>query len=446
MKVPVSVVSAQGLLFASLSVTLFVAFLAVLGKQWILYYTQASTLGSIVERGKERQHKFVGLRKWKLHVVMEALPVLLQISLLLFTIGLVVYLWDIDVSAAGVILTVTCIGFVVYIFITVAATFWSNCPFQTPLSVVLQREVLPWTRELVMLPAAGVWLKQRFSPLLVWINNECGRVTKIIKRLRKNQPVPETPLDQDNQSVYAGHYKMVLSNPIFWRPDPLFTSSLDNDAAAFAGFWLLETSTDISAATAVAAVFSEFQWPSDHHSKTALIRLRDTYTECLRAPKPDKSTRLQALQSAAAYYVLYHSWLIRSTSKAYGAEVKKLPPDLPLDLLHNSNNIWDGDDLFEYLLHIQNRSEPVESARFLSYIAPYWFCGGSDSAVRFRSRRLPTLRELIKVLETSHALDPATFTDCVLCVGAAMDFPLHPQDLIRANKRYVSFLAHWKRC
>jgi hypothetical protein len=40
-------------------------------------------------------------------------------------------------------------------------------------------------------------------------------------------------------------------------------------------------------------------------------------------------------------------------------------------------------------------------------------------------------------LETSKALVPATLTDCLLCVGAAMDFPLHPEDLIRVDKRYV---------
>jgi hypothetical protein len=28
----------------------------------------------------------------------------------------------------------------------------------------------------------------------------------------------------------------------------------------------------------------------------------------------------------------------------------------------------------------------------------------------------------------------------VLCVGAAMDFPLHPEDMIRVDKRCVLFL------
>ncbi|KAF9647309.1 hypothetical protein BDM02DRAFT_3081760, partial [Thelephora ganbajun] len=94
--VPASVVRAQAILFASLSITLVVAFIAVLGKQWILYYTQASTWGNIVDRGKERQAKLVGLQKWGLHLIMESLPVMLQFALLLFGAALVVYLWDLD--------------------------------------------------------------------------------------------------------------------------------------------------------------------------------------------------------------------------------------------------------------------------------------------------------------------------------------------------------------
>jgi hypothetical protein len=115
------------------------------------------------------------------------------------------------------------------------------------------------------------------------------------------------------------------------------------------------------------------------------------------SPEFKKSARLKALQSAAAYYVLYHTQLIWSASNSLEVEVGKLPPDLPRDLfLHLPNDAWGGDDVFEHLLRIEDRSEPVTSARFLSYIAPYWFCGDSDSTIKFRQSRLPTLYELIE--------------------------------------------------
>ena len=50
-----------------------------------------------------------------------------------------------------------------------------------------------------------------------------------------------------------------------------------------------------------------------------------------------------------------------------------------------------------------------------------WFCGDSDFAVESRPNRLAKLHELVDVLEGSQALITTTLTDCVLCIGAAMD-------------------------
>ena len=429
--IPTNLFTAQTILFASLALTLFVAFVAVLGKQWILYYTQTTTRGNIADRGKERQAKLVGLQKWGLHIIMESLPVMLQSALLLFGIALVVYLWDLEVSATRVVLVVICIGFLFYAFIAVAATVWEECPFQTPLSALLLG-VLLWTRELVFR-----WRREAAALLqLGWAKKYIQAfLERVLGRFTGRNPTQDQLIeDLPSNDLYM----TPISNPARWRSDPLFSSPIKADITASAGFWLLENSTDFSAATAVAAVFSEFQPPSHQHYATALIRFRDTYVECFRAPEFTKSIRLKALQSAAAYYVLYHTQLIWGTVK--NLEAGKVTPDisgsLPPDLfLHNERDEWGGNDVFEYLLHTDDRSEPVTSARFLSYLAPYWFCG--DSAIKYLPSRLQSLNELIQVLERSQALIPATLTDCVLCVGAATDFPLHPEDLIRVDKRCV---------
>jgi hypothetical protein len=416
MNVPTGVVRAQSILIASLAITLFVAFVAVLGKQWILYYTRVTTWGNIVDRGKERQAKLMGLQRWGLYVIMEGLPVLLQLALLLFGVALAVFLWDLDISAAEVVLVVTSIGLALYVCIVVAATVYSSCPFRTPLSTIL-RQIPPWKKEYT--PRARVWLR---------------------RKIKSFTGGPNVPNNIDEDPTNNDHI-MTLSNPVFWRNDPLFTSPIPKDIAASAGFWLLENSTDFSAASAVAAVFPEFQWPSHYPSTTALIRLRDTYVECFR-PELKKSARLKALQSAAAYYVLYHTQLIWSASSSLEVEMGKLLPDLPRDLFLLPNDAWGGDDVFEHLLRIEDRSEPVTSARFLAHIAPYWFCGDSDSTIKFRQSRLPTLYELIEVLEKSRTLNYVTLTDCVLCAGVAMDFPIHPEDLIRVDKRSVPLLLY----
>ena len=406
------VVRAQSILFASLSITLLAAFIAVLGKQWILYYTRVTSFGNIVDRGKERQAKLTGFEEWGFHFVVGSLPVMLQLALLLFGIALVIYLWDLSVSAADVVLVVTSIGLAFYTCVGVNATIYSDCPFKTPLSVLLTR-VLSW--------AKGP------TPTRIWLGQKAISFPPEIER------VAEYGEDVSNDDHHT-----TLSNPAYWRNDPLFTPPVPKDIGASAGFWLLENSTDSSTASAVAAAFPRFQWPSHRHSETALIRLRDTYVECFRASEFGKSTRLEALQSAAAYYVLYHTQLIWNTSSGLKAEAEKIPGDLPPDLfLHLPDDEWGGVGVFEYLLRIEDRSEPTMSARFLSHIAPYWFCGDSDSTISSRPSRLPILWELIKVLEESQVLDRATLTDCVLCLGAAMDFPLHPEDLIRVDKRCV---------
>ena len=289
------------------------------------------------------------------------------------------------------------------------------------------------------------------------IHNNCSNLVEAKEHLRIKGMIEDSRLasvlrlafrrftggtnTQHDTGEVPRNYPMTFSNPAFWRPDPLFTSPIPKDIAVSAGFWLLENSTDSSTASIVDAVISELQLPSCDVPTAALIRLRDAYREWFRSPFK-KSARTRALQSAAAYYVLYHTQLVWTTFNSLETEVGKLPPDLPPDLfLHLQNDEWDGNDVFEHLLHIEDRSEPGTSARFLSYIAPYWFCGDSDATVRFRPSRLQTLHELIVVLKKYQALDDKTLTECILCVGAAMEFPLHPEDLIRVDKRCV-LLAH----
>ena len=405
----------------------------MLGKQWILHFTRVTTRGDVVERGKERQVKLAGLQKWGFHLIMGSLPVMLQFTLLLFGVALTVYIWDLDVSFAEAVLVVTSVGFVFYALIAVAVTIWEDCPFHTPLSGIFS-EALPWAKKFTT--RVRVWLRSRAStPSDRLIRNLPDFLKRIFKT--SDEPVSQTP-DEDMSNV---NYAMI--NPTFWRRDPLFNPPIQEDISASAGFRLLENSTDFSAATAFAAIFHQLQWPSHHPSTVPLIRLRDAYAECFRVPEFTKSARIKALQIAAAYYVLYHTQLIWSTWKNLGVETEKPLSGLLPDLFPGHHNEeWEKKNVFGYLLHIdaEKRSEPVESARFLSYIAPYWFCGNSDIAIRFRPRSLETLNKLVEVLENCKALDGATtVTECILCAGAVMDFPLHPEDLIRLDKRCAPF-------
>ena len=135
---PPDIVTVQSLLYASLATSLFAAFLAMLGKQWVNRYLR-NRGGSAADKCRDRQRKLDGFEKWHFHLVIESLPVMLQLALVLLGCALSRYLWAISRTVAGVIVTVTLFGVTLYFSLSLAATLYYNCPYQTPLSILTWR-------------------------------------------------------------------------------------------------------------------------------------------------------------------------------------------------------------------------------------------------------------------------------------------------------------------
>ena len=133
-----TVVQVQAILLASLAASLFSAFLAMLGKQWLNRYASIDMRGSIIERSQNRQRKLDGIVAWYFYHVMSSLPLMLQGSLLLLGCALSRYLWEINTTVASVVLGVTSFGVLFYIFIIVAGAASVSCPYQTPGAKVLR--------------------------------------------------------------------------------------------------------------------------------------------------------------------------------------------------------------------------------------------------------------------------------------------------------------------
>ena len=64
----------------------------------------------MVERCGDRQRKFDGLEKWPFRLFVESLPIMLQIALLLLASGLSRYMWSVNTSVAGVVISFTALG------------------------------------------------------------------------------------------------------------------------------------------------------------------------------------------------------------------------------------------------------------------------------------------------------------------------------------------------
>lgn len=133
---PSEIVAATGLMYASLLISLLAAFFAMLGKQWLNRYSRNAG-GSMIERCGDRQRKCDGLQKWRFHLFVESLAVMLQVALLLLALGLYEHMRSINHAIGSILVVLTMVGTLVYIVIVVAGASSYECPFQTPASIVL---------------------------------------------------------------------------------------------------------------------------------------------------------------------------------------------------------------------------------------------------------------------------------------------------------------------
>ena len=135
---PHVIVQVQAILFASLAASLFSAFLAMLGKQWVNRYASVDMRGSAIERSQNRQRKVDGVVSWYFDPVMESLPLMLQAALLLLGCALSRYLWEINMTVASVVLGFTSAGVLFFLFIVIAGACFVSCPYQTPGAQILR--------------------------------------------------------------------------------------------------------------------------------------------------------------------------------------------------------------------------------------------------------------------------------------------------------------------
>ncbi|KAG7453272.1 uncharacterized protein BT62DRAFT_57133 [Guyanagaster necrorhizus] len=96
----------NGLWFASLSLSLITALVAVLAKQWIRQHMLASS-GTPRDRARIRQFRYMGFEEWHVPVIIGILPSLLHMSLTIFLVGLVIFLVALERPIAYVMLAIT---------------------------------------------------------------------------------------------------------------------------------------------------------------------------------------------------------------------------------------------------------------------------------------------------------------------------------------------------
>ncbi|KAG9076192.1 hypothetical protein FS749_012066 [Ceratobasidium sp. UAMH 11750] len=133
---PTSAVWVNTLWFLSLSLSVAVSLIAMLGKDWARGY-MAELTGQPYQQARKRQQRWDALRQWGMPEVIMFLPSLLHLALLLFAVGLTIYLWKIHLGTAIPVLIVTFLAAGAYGTATVLPLVHKNCPYSTPVSKLL---------------------------------------------------------------------------------------------------------------------------------------------------------------------------------------------------------------------------------------------------------------------------------------------------------------------
>ncbi|CAE6489857.1 unnamed protein product [Rhizoctonia solani] len=132
-----SVVIVNSLWFLSLGLSLATSFLAMLAKDWC-YSFAAHRIGHPWDQAQRRQRKWMMIEKWKMQELILLLPSLIHLSLLLFAIGLCIYVWDLNTTAAIPIICVSGAALIFYVCSSITACLVEFFPCTTIISRLLR--------------------------------------------------------------------------------------------------------------------------------------------------------------------------------------------------------------------------------------------------------------------------------------------------------------------
>ncbi|KAJ3480172.1 hypothetical protein NLI96_g8535 [Meripilus lineatus] len=117
--------------FVSLALSLITASLGMLVKQWFREFLARSNV-SPEQCCQVRQFRIPGLRKYKVTEIAGFLPIILQIALVLFFIGLILFIRPIHTSVANFISVFVGIWLSFIVVTTLLPLFSPSCPYKTP--------------------------------------------------------------------------------------------------------------------------------------------------------------------------------------------------------------------------------------------------------------------------------------------------------------------------
>ncbi|KAI0058360.1 hypothetical protein BV25DRAFT_1919412 [Artomyces pyxidatus] len=123
--------------FLSLTISLTCALAATLMQQWARqYFLSSHRHSSPHKRARVRAYLYEGVERFGLMRVVQSIPTLLHISVFLFFIGLIDWLFSINDTVASILSAFIALCALAYVLLTALPIIHINTPYRTPLSTI----------------------------------------------------------------------------------------------------------------------------------------------------------------------------------------------------------------------------------------------------------------------------------------------------------------------
>jgi hypothetical protein len=123
--------------FVSLLLSLVVALFGIFLKQWMRTYMKWTDVTPDRKAVAFRQIRYRALESWRLGAILTLLPTLLQLSVILFLSGLLIFLWHLDRMVADVMAVLLTVTFFLVVTVTALPAVSRSCPYRSPLSEII---------------------------------------------------------------------------------------------------------------------------------------------------------------------------------------------------------------------------------------------------------------------------------------------------------------------
>ena len=105
--------------------------------------------------------------------IVESIPTVLHVAVVLFILGLIRFLFSVNLIVAGVVLSIFLLLVSLYFALTILPIIWAECPYRTPFSVLVRYSVI-WLMKIIYKILDNIYLATSSGSLLEkW--SEVGR-------------------------------------------------------------------------------------------------------------------------------------------------------------------------------------------------------------------------------------------------------------------------------